>query len=216
MKRFLSMLFLAAILAFPLNAIAAENLPSVDVKTKSLKNITAKKEKYKFKTVLKHYSPYEAVITNNGKEAILMNAESTVELIMADGSEVVSPSRRDIYRKSRKRDMGRYYAFGIPGAIIAGGITGITFFIGAPLGALIAVGTLEPANKAVRTNVGISQEMYNKTDLPIRMEPSKTYTVRFYIPKKSDVSALRITNLSAGNKNFQLEIPITKAFGDDL
>ena len=208
---------MTSVFSIQLCAIAAENLPNTSIQVKNFEKTTTKKDKYKQKTVLKYYIPYEATITNNNKSPIMLNADSAVELVLADGSTIQSQSRRDIYRRSRKRDMGRYYWFAIPGALVAGGVTGITFFIGAPLGALIAIGTLEPTNKAVRANVDISQQMYKTKDLPIRFEPAKTYTVNFYIPKKADVTAVKINNLSLNNKkDYEMVIPIEKSVGGNL
>lgn len=203
--------------SYPLCAVAAQNIPNVNVQTKNLEDIKIKKERYRYKTVLKYYIPYEATITNNNKTPILLNTDSDVEFILTDGTTIKSQSRREIYTRTRKRDMGRYYSFALPGALIAGGITGITFFILAPVGAVIAVAMYEPTNKAVRANVDISQELYNTADLPIRFEPQKSYPVRFYLPKKADVNAVKINNLTINNKKgYELIIPISKTVGGEL
>lgn len=208
-KRCISLFFVFSIIALPLRSFAAENIPNMNTQIKNLEDSKIKKEKYKYKTVLKYFIPYEAVIINNNKSPLTLTTESEVEFITADGSIIKSLSRREIYKRTRKRDIGRYYSVTLPGAAIAGGITGITFFILAPVGVLIAAGTFETTNKAVRTNVDISQEIYKSADLPIRFETSKSYPVRFYIPKKIDVKAIRITNLSLDNKNgYELVIPV--------
>lgn len=226
-KRLLSLVILCSFLTINSAAFSADSLPNTETKIKNLKNVKVeidekgkkkKQKKYKYKTVLKYYIPYEVNITNNNSKAVLLNANTDVDLIMEDGAEVKSQSRRDIYKRTRKRDMGRYYGFALPGAAIAGAITGITFFIGAPLGALIAVGTFEPTNKAVRGNVDISQELYNSGDLPIRMESGKTYPVHFYVPKKEYVKAIRINNMTLENSttNYELVINIPSENGDEL
>lgn len=222
-KRLLSLLMLFSFLMISSTAFSAESLPYVNAKVKNLNNVKADdngkvKRKYKYKTVLKYYIPYEIQITNNNTKPVLLSANTDIDLILEDDSEIKSQSRREIYKRTRKRDMGRYYGIALPGAIIAGGITGITFFIGAPLGALIAVGTFEPTNKAVRGNVDISQEMYNTGDLPIRLEPQKTYTVHFYVPKKENVKAIRINNMTLdnGKKIYELVIKIPNEIGDEL
>ena len=222
-KRLLSLLMLFSFLMISSTAFSAESLPYVNAKVKNLNNVKADdngkvKRKYKYKTVLKYYIPYEIQITNNNTKPVLLSANTDIDLILEDDSEIKSQSRREIYKRTRKRDMGRYYGIALPGAIIAGGITGITFFIGAPLGALIAVGTFEPTNKAVRGNVDISQEMYNTGDLPIRLEHQKTYTVHFYVPKKENVKAIRINNMTLdnGKKIYELVINIPNEIGDEL
>lgn len=224
-KKLLSLLMLFSFLIINSTAFSAESLPYVNTKVKNLKNVKAddngkvkRKDKYKYKTVLKYYIPYEIQITNNNTKPVLLSTDTDIDLILEDDTEIKSQSRREIYKRTRKRDMGRYYGIALPGAIIAGGITGITFFIGAPLGALIAVGTFEPTNKAVRGNVDISQEMYNTGDLPIRLEPKKTYPIHFYIPKKENVKAIRINNMTIenGKKIYELVINIPNEIGDEL
>lgn len=216
-KRILSLLIMTIMFSYPLCAIAAQNIPNTSIQTKNLEDIKIKKERYRYKTVLKYYTPYEATITNNNKTPILLNSDSDVEFILTDGTTIKSQSRREIYKRTRKRDMGRYYSFALPGALIGAGITGITFFILAPVGAVVSVAMYEPTNKAVRANVDISQELYNTADLPIRFEPSKTYPVRFYLPKKAEVKAVKINNLTLNNKkDYELIIPISKTVGGEL
>lgn len=154
------------------------------------------KKEYKYKTVLKHYTPYRLTMTNNNSKPVLLSANTEVHFILGEDSEIISQSRRDIYRASRKRDMGRYYWLALPGAVIAGGITGITFFLGAPIAALVAVGMYVPTDKAVRTNVDIAQDLHKIHDMPIRIEPGKTYEVTLLAPKKWEVEKVKITNVS--------------------
>ena len=159
-------------------------------------------------TVLKHYKPYVVTITNNNSKPILLS--SNTEIFFSDGKdEVKSLSRRDIYRKTRKRDMGRYYSFAIPGAIISGAITGFTFFLGAPVAAAIYVGMSLPTDKAVRNNVKISQNLFKNMDLPIRLEPNKSYNILFYVDKNYNLKNIKITNVSFDLKNmYSINIPI--------
>ena len=137
----------------------------------------------------------------------MLSSETEIAFELNDGTIVKSESRRNIYRKTRKRDVGRYYWFALPGAIIAGGITGITFFIGAPIAALVAIGMYAPTDKAVRTNVKISQDLYKNNQLPIRIESNKDYIVRFLIPKHLDIKNIIITNVMLdSSKNYELKI----------
>lgn len=218
-KKVITTFLITLMLSNPL-VYAAENLPNIKTEVTKLKlseadieestNSDNKKNQYKYKTVLKRYIPYEVKITNNNKTPVLLNANTDIDLLLEDGSYIKSDSRRDIYKLTRKKDIGRYYGIAIPGAIAAGVITGVTFFIASPLGALIAVGTLEPTNKAVRGNVDIAQELYKNKDLPIRLEAGKSYNVNFYIPKNEYISAIRINNLNLDkNKtNYKIIIPL--------
>ena len=153
-------------------------------------------KEYKQKTVKKHYKVYDLSITNKNTNPLLLTTNSEILFIQNDGTVIKSDDRRKIYRKSRKKDIGRYYSFALPGAIIAGGITGITFFIGAPIAAAVYVGMYLPTDKAVRTNVKISQDMFNTIILPIRMEKDKNYKTRVFIPKNIEFRKVVISNVS--------------------
>lgn len=182
---------------------------SGSMKLVSTKNVDAKKNEYKYKTVLKRYKPYILTITNNNSKPVLLSSNTEVHFLLDEDCNLTSENRRAIYRKSRKRDMGRYYWVALPGALIAGGITGITFFIGAPIAAVVAVGMYVPTDKAVRTNVGISQDLFVKHDLPIRLEPKQTYNVRMLIPKKAEVEKVKITNISFDMKKmYEISFPV--------
>ena len=154
------------------------------------------KEVYDQKTVSKHYNVYNLKITNNDEKPLLLTTQSEILFTLDNGNVVKSENRRTQYRKVRKRDIGRFYWLSIPGAFIAGGITGITLFVGAPIGALVYIGMQAPADKAVRTNVKISQDIFNNNILPIRMEKGKTYNTTVYIPKKLNVKNVTISNVS--------------------
>lgn len=193
------------IILFSLNqCVFAENLKNISSNVKNLSN-----ENYNEKTVLKYYTPYEVQIKNSNNYPVLLTTNSEIELILEDGTILKSQSRRDLYKRTRKRNMGRYYGLGIPGAIIGGGVTGITLFIGAPIGAAIMIGMYVPVDKAVRSNVKISQELYNTYTLPLRFDSNQTYPVRFYLPKNIEVKTIRITNVAVSeNKVGEIEIPM--------
>lgn len=198
-RKYLS-LFIIFVLAC--NGVLAETIKDMDASFK-----TIPQGEYKHKTVKKHYRMYDVRIKNNGKKPVLLSSSSEVIFVSTLGQQEVSPSRRTIYRKSRKRDIGRYYWFALPGAIIAGGITGITFFLGAPIGAAVYVGMYLPTDKAVRNNVRISQEIFNTKALPIRLEPQKEYFLLIPAPKNIEVKKIVITNVSYDlNKQYDLEI----------
>lgn len=103
-------------------AVAAQN-----IETKFTK---ATKKEYKQKTVAKHYDVYNLEITNKNKQPLLLTTDTDVSFTLDNGTVITSETRRTMYRRVRKRDMGRYYWFALPGAVIAGAVTGITFFIG--------------------------------------------------------------------------------------
>lgn len=120
MKKFVSIICLTTFLLS--NIAYAKNVKNVEAYFS-----TTPKAEYKYKTVKKHYTVYDVNIRNNNSKPLLLSANTEVLFIQKDGTEIKSDNRRKIYRKSRKRDMGRYYGFAIPGALLAGGITGITF-----------------------------------------------------------------------------------------
>lgn len=166
-------------------------------------------KQYKHKTVLKHYIPYSLSLNNMSDKPIMLTSSSELEMILWDGTVIKSPTRRELYRHSRKRDMGRYYGLAIPGAIIAGGITGITFFIGAPVAAAVYIGMYLPCDKAVRSNVKISQDLYTSNKMPIRLENGKDYDIRLLLPKKLDVKKVFITNVTYDMKKmYDIKIPV--------
>ncbi len=172
-------------------------------------NDTKKEKTYKHKTVLKHFSPYLLTVTNNNSKPIILSSASELHFLLDKGEDVTSLSRRDIYRKTRKRDMGRYYWMALPGSVIGAAITGITFFIGAPLGAAIAVGMYLPTDKAVRNNVKIAQDLNVNKDLPIRFEPQKTYEIRILAPNDLNIKAVKITNASFDMKQmYNMTFPV--------
>lgn len=160
----------------------------------SLSSIT--KEVYDQKTVSKHYNVYNLKITNNNEKPLLLTTQTEFLFTLDDGSVVKSENRRAQYRKVRKRDIGRYYWLALPGSIISSAVTGFTLFLGAPIGFAIYVGMYAPTDKAVRTNVKISQDVFNQNVLPIRMEKGKTYNTTVYIPKKLNVKNVTISNVS--------------------
>ena len=185
-------------------AFAADVMPNVKTEM-----IELTKKEYKHKTVLKHYTPYTLKLKNTNGKPILLSANTEVDIVTLDGKVIKSDSRRTQYRKSRKRDMGRYYGLALPGAINAGGVTGITLFIGAPIGAAIYVGMAAPTDKAVRGNVKISQDLYAKYDMPVRIEPNTDYEVRLLLPNDVRVKELKITNTSFDlKKMYDLTIPV--------
>ena len=189
-------------------------MPCFAIEDISMQNINSLVKKlpeceYRQKTVLKKYYPLDVVITNNNAKAVLLSSNTEVDLVLKDGSILKSESRRNLYRHSRKRDMGRYYGIAIPGALIAGGVTGITFGLGAPLGAAIFIGMCLPVDKAVRTNVKISQDLFKGAQLPIRLEPEKTYNVRMLIPQYAEIKQIVISNTSFDMKKmYEIRIPV--------
>ena len=196
------LLFLIINYYFFNNLIYASELKNIQ---SSFKETT--EDNYNHKTVFKHYKFYYLKIKNKNSKPLLLSSNSELFFITEDGDAILSENRRTQYRKVRKRDMGRYYWFALPGAIIAGGITGITFFIGAPVAAAVYVGMYLPTDKAVRENVKISQDLFNSNFLPIRMLPNKEYCVRILVPKELEIDKIRLTNLSFDLKNmYDLEV----------
>ncbi len=152
-------------------------------------------EEYDQKTVSKHYNIYEAYVKNNNYRDLLLSSDSEVFFNLRDNTNIKSENRRKIYKKVRKKDIGRFCVFSMPGAIIAGGITGFTFFLGAPIAAAVYVGMQLPTAKAVRANVKISQDLYNRYKIPIKFEEGVEYKILFFVPKDKDLQEIVISNV---------------------
>lgn len=189
MKRFLCGLLLSVLC---LNSMVfAKEIPNVAaVMTQT------EESEYKHKTVRKHYNVYDLKITNKNAKPVLVSSDTEVNFITDYADDVTSDTRRHQYRNSRKRDMGRYYWIALPGAVISGLITGATLFIGSPVAAAVFAGMYLPTDKAVRSNVAISQDLFAKNGLPIRFEPNQTYNVRILVPNDIDVTEIVFTNIS--------------------
>lgn len=202
MKRFICGVLLA-VLCFN-SAVIAKEMPNVSA------SITITElENYKHKTVRKHYNVYDLKLTNNNTRAVLLSSDTELSFITDYDGEIISGSRRHLYRKSRKRDMGRYYGIAIPGALISGCITVGTLFIGSPAAAAVFAGMYLPTDKAVRTNVAISQDMFNKNVMPSRLEPKQTYNVRLLVPKDIDLNEIVFSNVSFDLKDmYDLKIKV--------
>ncbi len=172
-------------------AAFAKEIPNVSA---VMTEIDAKE--YKHKTVRKHYNVYNLKITNKNTKAVLLSSDTEVSFISDYQDDVTSATRREQYRNSRKRDMGRYYGIALPGALLSGCITVATLFIGSPVAAAVFAGMYLPTDKAVRTNVAISQDLFAENALPIRFEPNQTYNVRVLVPNDIDVNGIVFSNVS--------------------
>jgi len=206
MKKNLSIfcLFIMFLNIMPCSAIEAVSMQNINSSARKLSQ-----SEYKYTTVLKKYSPLDVSITNNNAKPVLLSSNTEVDFVLKDGSILKSESRRNSYRHSRKRDMGRYYGIALPGALIAGGVTGITFGLGAPLGAAIFIGMCLPMDKAVRSNVKISQDLFKGAQLPISLEPEKTYHVRMLVPKNVGIKKIVISNTSFDMRTmYAITIPV--------
>lgn len=185
-------------------AIENSLLSNIDFSVKKLSE-----KSYPQKTVRKHYIPYLASITNNNGQPLLLSTNTELELVSDDGESIISENRRSLYRSSRKRDMGRYYTVTMPTSVMAWAIVGLTFGIAIPAAAVIHFVGEIPANKAVKTNVGIAQDLYSDKQLPIRFEPNKSYDVLFLLPKAKNIKGLKITNVTFDNETmFDMIIPL--------
>lgn len=64
-----------------------------------------------------------------------------------------------------------------------------------------------PADRAVRTNVKISQDLFNSKSLPIKFEKDETYNLLFFVPKGLPVKEIMISNVSFDFENmFDLKL----------
>lgn len=194
MKKIIAIL-LAGLLSCNVTTLSKEISNVSAIVTPSEHNISTQK------TICKNYKVYDLKITNNNPKALLVSSDTEVSFINEFDEVIKSKSRRTQYKKSRKKDLGRYYAIALPGAIIGGVITGITLFIASPIGGAIAVGTYLPTDKAVRTNVAISQDLFNTNGLPLRLEPKKTYNIRILAPKDLELKEVIFSNISFDLEN---------------
>ena len=151
---------------------------------------------YKNSNVTDKYKVYNMFIHNVSMHPLLLASDSELFFVLNDGTVFKSETRRQLYKNVKTNEMGKYRFFAKPGAFIANVVTWVTFSLAAPLGVGILIGTSAPAEKAAAENVNISQELFNRNCLPIKLDPDSQYNVRVLVPKKFDIDEIVITNIS--------------------
>ena len=170
-------------------------------------------EQYPHKKVLKKYDPYLLTIVNKNKKSILSTADSQVLLLGENDNSIVSETRRDIYRNTRRRDIAKSYSIGVPCAAVSGAIIGFTFGLGIPVAIGVMILGNRPAQKAAQENYQIAEEIYQSRGLPLRFEPQEINQLLLLVPKKEKLSKVTITDVmyeNNVNKKFDLTIDLTK------
>ena len=171
------------------------------------------KEQYPHKKVMKKYDPYLLTIVNKNKKSILSTADSQVLLSDDNDNSIISETRRNIYRNTRRRDIGKSYSIGVPCAAVGGAIIGFTFGLGIPVAIGVMILGNRPARKAAQENYQIAEEIYQSRGLPLRFEPQEINQLLLLVPKKEKLSKVTITNVMYENninKKFDLTIDLTK------
>lgn len=170
-------------------------------------------EQYPHKKVLKKYDPYLLTIVNKNKKSILSTADSQVLLLGENDNSIVSETRRDIYRNTRRRDIAKSYSIGVPCAAVSGAIIGFTFGLGIPVAIGVMILGNRPAQKAAQENYQIAEEIYQSRGLPLRFEPQEINQLLLLVPKKEKLSKVTITDVmyeNNVNKKFDFTIDLTK------
>lgn len=166
---------------------------------------------YQYKTVLKHYRPYSIGLVNDNDSPVLFNAKSEIKYFDTKGKEYVFPDNKTVYKKSRKRDVGRYCWVALPSAAIGGAITGITFGLGIVAGVGIAVAGFIPCLSAAKYNSTVANNIYRENKIPLSLEPKQYQMLYVFLPNKDmvQIDKIVITNLSMkDSKMFDITIPI--------
>lgn len=167
-------------------------------------------EGYQYKTVLKHYQPYSVGIVNDNSSPVLFTTKSEIKYIDTKGQEYLFPDNKTVYKKSRKRDVGRYCWVSLPCAAIGGGIIGITFGLGLIAGVGIAVAGIIPPLQAAKYNSKIAANMYIENKIPLSLTPKEYQMLYVFLPTKNmvQIEKVVITNLTLKDKPFDLTIPV--------
>lgn len=171
------------------------------------------KEQYPHKKVIKNYEPYLLTLVNKNKSSILSTADSTILFFDAKGNTIISETRRDIYKKIRRKDVGKSYSIGIPCAMVSGAIIGFTLGIGTPIAIGVGILANRPAQKAAIENYQIAKEIYQSRGLPLRFEPEEINQILLLIPKKDKPFKISITNViyeKNTNQKFNLVVDLAK------
>lgn len=209
MKFYITLALIFSFLIQPCAVLAAGNKPIKDFEAE-VKRQT--KDQYQFKKVNKKYDPYLVTFTNKTGKTILLTTDTGLEFVTKGEQKVVSESRREIYRKTRSRDIGKYYGIALPCSAIGGGIIGITFGLGTPVAIGVILLGMLPTAGASKVNSNFANDLYIARKLPLRMTPDETYQIRVLAPKQMNIKDIIFTNLvfenDKSNIKYDLVIPV--------
>lgn len=188
-------IILILILSFLIQPCVVFALENKEIKDFEAEVLLQTKDQYQFKKVNKKYDPYLVTFINKSDKTILLTTDTRLEFITKGEQKVSSESRREIYRKTRSRDMGKYYGIALPCAAIGGGIIGITFGLGTPVAIGVMFLGILPAANASKVNSDFANDLYTARKLPLRMLPDETYQIRVLVPKQMNLKNIIFTNL---------------------
>lgn len=214
MKFFITLL-LSIIFLFQPCVVLADGNKAKDIKDFEVEIKLQTKDQYPYKKVLKKYDPYLVTFTNKSNKTLLLTTNTSLEFVTKDNQELVSESRREIYRKTRSRDVGKYCGFALPSSAIAGGIIGLTFGLGIPVAIGVVILGFMPAKRASMMNSDFANDLYSARKLPLRMNPNETYQIRVLAPKQISIQSIVFTNLvfenDKSNTKYNLRLPVESA-----
>lgn len=166
------------------------------------------REQYPHKKVLKKYEPYLINIVNKNKKPILSTSNSSIVLLDENNKVIEMESRRKIYRNIRRKDIGKYYALGLPTAALGGAIIGFTFGLGTPVAIGLWIIGERPARNAAKENYEIALEFCQTRSIPLRFEHDEIEQILVLVPKNERFSQILVTNVmyEKENKKFDLVI----------
>ncbi len=148
------------------------------------------------KNLEKQYKAYKVTIRNNSVAPVLLSSDSEIFFVLKNGSVIKSETRKQIYKKTRKADRGKYCIFAIPGKIASKVVTYCTLYTCASLGTGIDLAMSAPADLAIKNNVKISKEVFYENPLPIKFDTNSQYNIIIYAPKEFDIEEIVISNIS--------------------
>ena len=205
MKKFLSLFILFSIISTTF-AFAQNTGMHLDADF-----VQATPTEFSQKNFEKQYKAYKVTIRNNSVAPVLLSSDSEIFFILKNGSIIKSETRKQIYKKTRKADRGKYCVFAVPGKIVSKIVTYCTFFTCAALGSGIDLAMSAPADLAIKNNVKISKEVFYENPLPIKFDRNSQYNIIIFAPKDYDIEEIVISNISYDLKEmYELRIGAKK------
>lgn len=199
MKKLLSLLLLICFVGIDTPVFALANM----------KLYAEKVDDYRFKTVLKHYTPYYLTIINRNNDIIYLSSETTVKY--EDKNGVIHSAVEDeiLYKTSRKKDVAKFIGISLPITAVSGFVTVASFLLLAiPALGLSYAGTL-PYQRAVKYNSNFAQDYYINNSLPLNLKSKELYNFYVFLPKDANAKNIVIKNLSTDKvKSFDIKVPV--------
>lgn len=203
-KKLISLLLLFVYFMFSCCGVLASNNNNIRANVEPV-------EGCQYKTILKHYHPYYIGMVNNNDKPVYFNSKTEIKYLSSDGKEYIFPDNKLVYKKVRKKDVGRYCWIALPSALIGGALIGITFGLCLIPGIGIAVAGFFPSLQAAKYNSKVASNIYIENKIPLSLEPKQYQAMYVFLPKKQNivVDKIIITNLTLkDSKTFDLTIPL--------